>query len=117
MKKWMLGAMCTAGLLAAGCGGDEGGEGGEEEEQVGEVTIELFSWWSAPGEAEALQALIQEHRKAFPHERIYNAAEDTNTGGVDAKMVLADRLAKNDPPDVFQQNAFEVLGALEAGTG
>jgi glucose/mannose transport system substrate-binding protein len=116
MKKWMLGALCTAGLLTAGCGGDEKSDSNDDEE-IGEVTIELFSWWAAPGEAEALQALIQEHRKNFPHERIYNAAESTNTGGVDAKMVLADRLAKDDPPDVFQQNAFEVLGALENGTG
>jgi glucose/mannose transport system substrate-binding protein len=116
MKKWVLGAMCTASLLA--CGGDEGGKDGTEDEQVGEVTIELFSWWSAPGEAQALQALIQAHQEAFPHERIYNAADaKNNLGGVDAKMVLANRLAANDPPDVFQQNAFEVLAALEAGTG
>jgi glucose/mannose transport system substrate-binding protein len=31
-------------------------------------------------------------------------------------MVLADRLAANNPPDVFQQNAFAVLDELKAGS-
>jgi glucose/mannose transport system substrate-binding protein len=114
MKKWMLGAMCTLGLAAASCGGDDTKTEGEEE--VGEVRIELFSWWTAPGEAEALAALIQEHRKNFPNQIIVNKAEEMNSGGIDIKMVLADRLANNDPPDVFQQNAFEVLTALANGS-
>src|SRR5689334_837956 len=66
------------------------------------VSVELFSWWVGPGEAEALQALVDLNKERFPKERIYNAAAETRT---DAKQLLSDRLAANDPPDLFQVNA------------
>jgi len=72
------------------------------------VTVELFSWWVGPGEAEALQALVDLNKDRFPKERIYNAAAETRT---DAKQLLADRLSEGDPPDLFQVNAHD-LGAL-----
>jgi len=65
-------------------GGDAGAGGaGDENAQV-----EIFSWWSAPGEKEALQALIDLHADQYPKAPpIYNAAADPKiqSGGVDPK--------------------------------
>ena len=74
------------------------------------VTVEVFSWWTAPGEAEALQSLMDLHHDKYPLERIYNAATDpkVTSGGVEAKQVLQMRLEAGDPPDAFQTNAYEL---------
>lgn len=74
-----------------------------------DVKVELFSWWVGPGEAEALQAVIDLNKERFPKERIYNAAAETRT---DAKQLLADRIAANDPPDLFQVNAHDLRAAV-----
>lgn len=78
------------------------------------VTVELFSWWVGPGEAEALQALVDLNKQRFPKERIYNAAADTR---LDAKQLLADRLAAGDPPDLFQLNAHDLRGFVSENPG
>jgi glucose/mannose transport system substrate-binding protein len=101
-------------LLAAGCSGpdaqgasDAGGGAGSA---TADLTVEVFSWWRAPGEAEALQSLLDLHEKEYPNEHIYNAATDPKvvSGGNEAKVVLQDRLMAGDPPDAFQTNAFEL---------
>jgi len=74
------------------------------------VQVEVFSWWTAPGEAEALQALVDLHKTKFPSETIYNAATDPKviSGGVEAKAVLKMRIDAGNPPDAFQTNAYEL---------
>lgn len=104
-------------LGATACGSDDGGGntagtgGGSSTESV---TVEVFSWWTAPGEAEALQELVALHRTNYPKQRIYNAATDPAiiSGGQDAKAVLQTRLDDGDPPDAFQTNAYELNGLL-----
>jgi glucose/mannose transport system substrate-binding protein len=106
-------ALLGFAFLAAGCGSDgkadpegTGGTGTTTET----VKVEVFSWWTAPGEAEALQSLVDLHTNQYPLERIYNAATDPKviSGGVEAKKVLQERLEAGDPPDAFQTNAFEL---------
>jgi glucose/mannose transport system substrate-binding protein len=104
-------------LAATACGSDDegstaGAAGGTSTESV---KVEVFSWWTAPGEAEALQELVALHRENYPRQRIYNAATDPAviSGGEDAKAVLRTRLDAGDPPDAFQTNAYEVAGLLE----
>lgn len=98
-------------LGTVACGSDSGatavGQGGEE-------VVELFSWWRAHGEAEALQALFDVNRAQHPGERVFNAAADSGDQGA-AK--LAERLAANDPPDLFQQNAHQISAFLETNPG
>ncbi len=106
-SSWSLGLA----LLLAGCGSDDG-DGDEKMVDPGKqsVTVEVFSWWTAPGESEALQSLIDLHKVRYPHARIFNAATDPSviSGGAEAKQVLRERLEAGAPPDSFQTNAFEL---------
>lgn len=71
--------------------------------------VELFSWWTAPGEAEALRALISLHQDTHPDARMFNAAA---ADGTRAREVLSRRLATHKPPDFFQGNAHELTELL-----
>ena len=62
--------------------------------------VEIFSWWSAPGEADALEALVAAHRTTHPGARIFNAAA---ASGARAREWLEERLERNEPPDIFQE--------------
>jgi glucose/mannose transport system substrate-binding protein len=115
---------CALGFafLAAACSGDdkEATDGGGGSAASEAVQVEVFSWWTAPGEAEALQSLVDLHTEKFPNERIYNAATDPKviSGGNEAKAVLQERLEMGDPPDAFQTNAFELKrGYIAASPG
>jgi glucose/mannose transport system substrate-binding protein len=115
-KVSLLSAGLVLGALGAiGCG-DGGGSmtGAAGMGGTTETTIELFSWWIAPGEAEALQALIDLNRSNHPNERIFNAGA---VSGMDARTLLADRLAANNPPDLFQQNAHDLRAFLTEHPG
>ncbi|MFZ5437364.1 MAG: ABC transporter substrate-binding protein, partial [Bacillota bacterium] len=70
--------------------------------------VEIFSWWTAGGEANALNALIQEYEKAQPGMKIVNTAVAGGAGSV-AKAVLVSRMMGNDPPDSFQVHAGREL--------
>jgi glucose/mannose transport system substrate-binding protein len=84
-----------------------GGAGGATTEK----RVEIFSWWVAPGEAEALQALVDVNKTRNPNDRIFNAAAANHDT---ARALLATRLTPpNQPPDLFQQGAAD-LGAFVA---
>jgi glucose/mannose transport system substrate-binding protein len=70
-----------------------------------QLLVELFSWWTAPGEAEALQALVDAHKASYPDARLFNAAA---ASGTRAKQILYDRLAHDDPPDLYQENVHDL---------
>jgi glucose/mannose transport system substrate-binding protein len=104
-------------LVAAGCGSSgngantgTGGAGGQNAEQV----IEIFSWWIAPGEAEALQALVDINKVQHPQERIFNAAANSDA---DQRAILKQRLADQLPPDLFQIPAHNLATFLQANPG
>jgi glucose/mannose transport system substrate-binding protein len=87
-------------LYLAGCGDSESSTPDEEST---DRNVELFSWWVAPSEAEALQALIDLHHENHPHDIVVNAAIDSGTA---AKGVLAERIQAGSPPDLYQENAY-----------
>ena len=64
-------------------------------------TLEVFSWWTSPGEAPALQALFDAYSAKYPDVEIINAAV-AGGGGVAAQAVLQTRLQGNQPPDSWQ---------------
>ncbi|HET9955620.1 MAG TPA: ABC transporter substrate-binding protein [Polyangiaceae bacterium] len=77
-------------------------------------SVEVFSWWIAPGEAEAFQSLVDLNKQLHPQTRVFNAALDS---GDNARAELARRLDANDPPDLFQQNAHDIAAFLTRRPG
>jgi glucose/mannose transport system substrate-binding protein len=66
--------------------------------------VEVFSWWTGPGEDEGLAAMVEEFRKANPDVDFVNATVSGGAGS-NAKAILASRLLANDPPDSYQRHA------------
>ncbi len=73
---------------------------GEEEERV-EEGLEIVTWWTAGGEAEALAALIDVYRQRYPDVEVMNSTV-AGGGGSQARGVLASRMVGGRPPDTFQ---------------
>jgi glucose/mannose transport system substrate-binding protein len=90
-----LGAMAWATL---GCSS-------ADEASVAPV-VELFSWWTKPGEVEALDAVLAVHEERYPGAKVINAAvKDSAT----ARDRLRTRLEDREPPDTFQANVGQDL--------
>jgi glucose/mannose transport system substrate-binding protein len=79
--------------LSAGCSSsDEGSE-------VTDRNLELYSWWTNPGETDALAALLDEYRALHPETTVINATvDDVNN----AQQQLQTRMSEGAPPDTFQ---------------
>ncbi|MFI0443947.1 ABC transporter substrate-binding protein [Actinomadura sp. 6N118] len=109
-----LAAVAVSGaLLISGCGGgddDGGGKGGGDASQV-----EVFSWWTGPGEADGLNAMKADFEKKNPGTKFVNAAI-AGGSGTQAQAVLASRLQNRKPPDSFQGHAgAELLDYIKQG--
>ncbi len=66
--------------------------------------VEVFSWWTGPGEADGLAAMVKVFEAQYPTVKFVNAAV-SGGAGTNAKAVLATRLAAKDPPDSWQAHA------------
>ena len=105
--------LCAGVLLGAvACGSSDSGNPGDGAGGTGSTqqNVEIFSWWIAPGEAEAFQALVDLNKTLHPKVRVFNAAADS---GTDARAKLAERMTNNQPPDLFQQNAHDISAFLQ----
>jgi glucose/mannose transport system substrate-binding protein len=104
MKKWFLLSMALLVIFAtAACSSEESGTTSEK--------LEIFSWWTGAGEAEGLQALIDQFNAEYPEIEVENAAV-SGGAGTNAKAVLASRMQGEDPPSTFQ-----VHGGAELNEG
>jgi glucose/mannose transport system substrate-binding protein len=63
--------------------------------------FEFFSWWTAGGEAEGKNDLLNLYKQLYPNVNVIDAAVAGGGGDV-AKGVLKNRMQGNDPPDAFQ---------------
>ncbi len=70
--------------------------------------LEIFSWWTAGGEAEGLAAMYKVYEAKYPGVEIINATV-AGGAGMEAKAVLATRMQAGDPPDSFQVHAGHEL--------
>ena len=106
-------------LALAACGGPaepaaEEAEAPAAEEVVapaaGEAMnqLEIFSWWTAGGEADGLNAMYVVLGEKYPNVEVVNATVAGGAGS-NAKAVLATRMQANDPPDSFQVHAGHEL--------
>jgi glucose/mannose transport system substrate-binding protein len=77
----------------------------------GGSAVEIFSWWVAPGEAEALQALMDLNKQNHPTVSILNTAAINHDH---ARELLAQRIDAGQPPDLFQVNAGDMVAYLAA---
>jgi glucose/mannose transport system substrate-binding protein len=63
--------------------------------------LEFFSWWTAGGEAEGKNDILNLYKQLYPNVEVIDAAV-AGGGGENAKAVLQTRMQGNDPPDTFQ---------------
>jgi glucose/mannose transport system substrate-binding protein len=69
----------------------------------GSGELEIFSWWTAGGEVEALNALYAIYNREYPGVEIVNAALAGGQGqGGNMKALLETRMLGGEPPDSFQ---------------
>ncbi|HOR00190.1 MAG TPA: ABC transporter substrate-binding protein [Anaerolineae bacterium] len=90
----VVGVLCLAAMLLGACA--TGAKGTNK--------LEMYSWWTAGGEADGLNAMYAIYKKAYPNVEVINATV-AGGAGTNAKAVLSTRLAGGDPPDSFQLHA------------
>jgi glucose/mannose transport system substrate-binding protein len=73
------------------------------------TSLQVFSWWTAGGELQALEALRANFNLHNPNIQFINEAV-AGGAGTNAKALLAKRLAEGNPPDTFQAQAGEMVG-------
>jgi len=88
-------SMVALSAVMFGCGSKEASE------PTGEVSLEIFSWWTSGGEVEALNAMLDVHKERYPNVKVTNAAEAL---AAKARDRLDERMADGLPPDTFQAN-------------
>jgi glucose/mannose transport system substrate-binding protein len=90
-------------LIALGtnaCGSDSGTN---TQSTTQKNTIEIYSWWTAGGEAQALSTLIDLYKGQYKDHDVLNSTGSVTGDKVGAAFdTMKTRLAKNDPPDSWQ---------------
>src|SRR5689334_8951281 len=119
MRRWLATAsIMMAGVLGlAACGG--GGGGGETSEPPaaggGKQQVEVFSWWTGPGEADGLAEMRKIFEQQNSNYSFFDAAVAGGSGDK-AKALLESKLQAGQPPDTFQGHAgAELQGYIKAG--
>ena len=112
-----VGADCQAHgpmpfLLVAALAGALSCTAADDQEQTASTQVEIFSWWVAPGEVEALDALVDLHAQRHPGVKVKNLAAEFAD---QARDELKNRMASGLPPDTFQANVG--WGLLSWGEG
>ncbi|MER5426037.1 ABC transporter substrate-binding protein [Streptosporangium roseum] len=114
-RRWMAAvAVTVAGLLTLTACGDGGGAA-QTPQAGGEKKVEVFSWWTGPGEADGLKAMKEIFEKKNPGLTFFDAAVAGGSGDK-ARALLATKLQADTPPDTFQGHAgAELQGYIKAG--
>ncbi|HET7658183.1 MAG TPA: ABC transporter substrate-binding protein [Bacillales bacterium] len=124
-KKYSLFAIfiVVLSLVLSACGGSGSsketsggtGSGGGSGSSDQNVKLEIFSWWTAGGESDALKALLKGFKAKYPDIKVVNAAVAGGAGS-NAKAVLATRMQGGDPPSTFQvHGGAELFTWVDAG--
>jgi glucose/mannose transport system substrate-binding protein len=99
----------AAAALGLGCSSDQAAAGKAKSED----SLEIFSWWTSAGEAEAFSALLDVYAEAEPNVEVTNAANDDPTT---ARETLKARLQSGEPPDSFQAiSGVDIMNWVGAG--
>jgi glucose/mannose transport system substrate-binding protein len=95
----------AADLLAA-CGGSPQQQASTN--GSGSGNLEIFSWWTGPGEKDGLAELVNMFNQQYPKVKFQNSAVSGGAGS-NAHTVLDARMQANNPPDSFQVHAGQEL--------
>ncbi|TYB52228.1 extracellular solute-binding protein [Nonomuraea sp. PA05] len=121
MRRWLAAVSITmASVLGlAACGGGGGGTATGSQAPAassgGKQQVEVFSWWTGPGEADGLKAMRKIFEEQNPNYTFFDAAVAGGSGDK-AKALLQSKLQANTPPDTFQGHAgAELQGYIKAG--
>ncbi|MDR7486092.1 MAG: ABC transporter substrate-binding protein [Armatimonadota bacterium] len=104
-SRWLV--LLTLAIFLAGLSGTQA---------QGAKKLEIFSWWTAGGEADGLNAMFQIYKKQNPGVEIINATV-AGGAGTNAKAVLKTRMQGGDPPDSFQVHGGAELTDTWVKTG
>ncbi len=113
MKKSLLLVIITIfAIFLTACGGSESKESSGES---GGTKLDILSWWTAGGEADALNAVLKGFEEEHSDIKVENSAV-AGGGGANSQAVLSTRLQGGDPPAVFQaQGGPDLLRWESAG--
>ena len=103
---WLMSVLMILAVISSACQPAQPTAESVEEEGAGQV--EVFSWWTAGGEAEGLEAMKEVFAAEYPDIEFINAAV-AGGAGTNARAILATRLQANDPPDSWQGHAGQEL--------
>jgi glucose/mannose transport system substrate-binding protein len=103
-------AAAVVAVPACSSSSNSGSTGGN-----GASKVEVFSWWTGPGEGDGLAAMIADFKAKNGGIEFINAAVSGGAGS-NAKAILASRLQAGDPPDSYQRHAgLELQDDIKAG--
>ncbi len=79
--------------------------------------LEIFSWWTAPGEADALNALLGVYRAEYPNVEIVDLSAAAGGGEASWAMAIKRIEEEGSPPDVIQiaSHLSDLMGNLDGG--
>ncbi|MCD2204350.1 ABC transporter substrate-binding protein [Halobacterium sp. KA-6] len=110
-RRYLQGAGATGAVLTmAGClgGGGDGDSGGDGTTEAGGTTtssgsqeLEIVHWWTAGGEADALEALVEGFEEEYPEVTVTNNAAPGGAGSA-LDTEIQSRILNNNPPSTFQ---------------
>jgi glucose/mannose transport system substrate-binding protein len=105
IPRGVLAVTVAAALVGVSACGDDA-----DSKDGGDKQVEVFSWWTGPGEEEGLNAMIEDFKKNNPGIEFTNAAV-AGGSGTQARQVLSTRLQSNNPPDSYQVHAGQELAS------
>jgi ABC-type glycerol-3-phosphate transport system substrate-binding protein len=96
---WLT-ALVILSLMLAGCTAIQPTTGVPAAQEGGRQ-LEIYHWWTAPGEREAADAMFAALKEAYPDITVMENPSPGG-GGVNQRVVLQSRIAAGDYPDTFQ---------------
>lgn len=113
LRRVMVLGVAAAVVAVPACSSSSNDSSGDSGQGGGKV--EVFSWWTGPGEEEGLAAMIADFKAKNSDIEFVNAAVSGGAGS-NAKAILAGRLQAGDPPDSYQRHAgLELQDDIKAG--
>lgn len=103
----ILTSLILLSLVLAACPAMQPSTGGPADQgavpaaEAGTQQLEIYHWWTAPGEREAADAMFAALKDAYPDIEVVENPSPGG-GGVNQRVVLQSRIAAGDYPDTFQ---------------